>query len=314
MRISRIASIVVFGLIFTVGCGSKSALPARVVLGNAKPRIASRAVFDTKEYSHFAFLFSSKSSAIAVVDLRTNQPVAAIPNNGGFLAGDRAGDLYTAQKNRTKISVYRPGQWRSPAQILNVKPGFYFGAMHVDAQGNLWAAFSTASGETKRVGEYPRGASEPVKTLRTNYDWVTYVAVDLEGNVWTAINLGPSAVIGYWPKGNGTFKAVKIACKHAQGLVFDSAGNMLLEDGQSPQGDVVYVIPPGTTKPSRTIVIQPGYKDFWTGLTLGTAQERFLVQNSNTDTTRIINYASGKTEAYLKYGGGAAAITPASLP
>lgn len=167
------------------------------------------------------------------------------------LSLDASNTLYAANAGGGTVTVYPYGS-SSPSMT-------YSKELHeplyglADSAGHVFVGDRMAARHNKGyVVEYNAGTNVPIKRVRLGSE-EDGMAFDASGNLYvafrrTAIN---SSIAEFGP-GLSNEKLLGMTIKGPQGLVVDSAGNIVVVESAS---DDIKVFPPGATTPSVTITV-----------------------------------------------------------
>ena len=236
------------------------------------------------------------------------------------LATDKHGNLYEADQCSHKVQIYAPNDVGKPTSTI---PDFGYlpAGVAVDTAGNIYLANIESNGAGQ--GNVIRfDAKTRSRTLLRGAPYFPFcLAMDASGNLWAdGQSYRGYAVIGFWKNATGMFNHVNISFKFPGQLQFDSAGNLILNDqsGSSNGGSELFVYPPGSTNPIRSIPIQNDGSDI-VSFVLEKDNARIFAPDVTNSNIYLYGYKSGELQATLRPSitGGSligAAVIPAPSP
>lgn len=287
-------------VLFAAGCsGTQSPVAPQIPVLQS---LAQRHVSVEPSSTGRAFFSDWGRSLIDVFDTATYRQVGTISSvcEPDGLATDKQGYLYEADQCSNSVHIYAPGDLTKPTAIIH-EYGWTPSDVAVDASGNIYVANDDADEDGQgKVIRYAAKTHAKTLMLGGPYD-PFWLAVDRSGNVWCdgQSNTYYNSVIGYWAGGTGKFNYVNISFKFPGQMQFDNAGNLVLDDqaGSPNGGSELFIYPPGSTKPSRSFVVQTDGSDV-VEFTLDKANQRLFAPddtNGNIYTYRYSNDALLKT-------------------
>src|SRR5579883_116634 len=292
-------------------CGGARYAPASIQTlrnENARPTSSSGKALP----SRLVFVGDWRTDLVDIFDAKSHKQIGDV---SGFsfgdpmdVATDSVGDLLVADDYR-RIDVYSPPYTEKPQAISD--GNYYPNGLHVDKAGNIWVANFDAVGQARGdVEEFPAG-SHTARKLKGGPYFMLYVATNANGDVWADGSYwGGSYEIGYWKGGQGNFIRANLPVGTPGPLEFDSHGNLLIVDQTGANGNAaIDVFPPGSKKPSRTIVTQTRSA----GLALS-PDERLIYAPDYGGTINIITYPDGKIIGHLTPNTPGDAVSAAVVP
>lgn len=178
------------------------------------------------------------------------------------LCVDANNSLYVANSYNGTVTVYPYGS-SSPSMTYSkgVQNPLYPLA---DSAGHVFVSGYAVSGDRKRgeVFEYNAGANVPIAHTRIGSE-ADGMAADPSGNLYVTYRTkkhllnGPGYIAEFGP-GLRNERSLSVKLLHApQGLLVDSAGNLLVAETASGVG-TISVFPPGAKAPSMTLALPKG--------------------------------------------------------
>jgi len=222
------------------------------------------------------------------------------------LASDAQGDVYEADQCAHEIRVFASDTPKAKMTIGD--HGFAPLGIAIDRRGDVAVANVCATVrqfcqfdqlDQGNVTVFLAPDYKQTRVYANGCFYCFFVAFDAAGNLWADGNTSayPPGTIGYWPAGSQTYVPVNIAFNFPGGLLFDANGNLVLDDqdGSPNGGSEVFVYAPGSTKPFRSIAVQPDGSHV-VQIALGAAGERLYAPDDDDNAIRLFNYRNGQLQ------------------
>ncbi|HEX3369676.1 MAG TPA: hypothetical protein VHS56_08885, partial [Candidatus Cybelea sp.] len=184
-------------------------------------------------------------SAIALLTACSRIGSHAAPVLPNSEAASRAGTGHGKYNGQVFVSdLDNATVWICPTNFKDIQRGYLAGTgqlqgvsnpsqIAVDTKGTIYVANAQvdASGAGS-IGEYPRGATSPARTLTTGLNTTTGVAVDSDGNVYASNKYLGSVVV--FPRGKSVpSETITANLVGPDGLAVDEHDNLYIADSSA---------------------------------------------------------------------------------